>query len=78
MEKISHAIPRCDEMTKGTELDHVRTLLTKYYPFLVDQPSTSNADNPRSVTSTGVLNDRVDQRPAQEQNVDQAPSREGH
>ena len=38
------------EMTKGTELNHVRTLLTKYYPCLVEQPSTSSADHPRSVT----------------------------
>ena len=54
------------------------TVLTKYYPCLVEQPSTSSADHPRSVSCTGVLTDSVDQRPAHEQNVDTAPSSEGH
>ena len=44
MENISHAIPRCDKMTKGAELNHVRTLLIKIYPNHVDQTSTSSAD----------------------------------
>ena len=79
MENISHAIPRCDEMTKGAELNHVRTLLIKIYPYLVDQTSTSSADKDhlRSDTSTGALTDREDQRPAQAQDEDQAPALRG-
>ena len=79
MENISNAIPRCDEMTKGAELNHERTLLIKIYPYLVDQASTSSADKDllRSDTSTGALTDREDQRPEQAQDEDQALAQEG-